>query len=311
MTALTEKTRSIRNMGLFCPYNLYSFPMKKRLVFSILVFFSIFNLKAETLNDSITHTTAKKISSHSFYSGVGYGSNMLYSGYSLSKDQPYYSTDLLYSFKRKWTASFSIYNLNGEQPAIAFYDFSIGYRHIFNHLFDAGITLSNYFTSKSIQNQYFGNFSYLTVSGGLDWKIVYTKAVYSTILDSEGGHYLQLKNSHFFVTPDFIKDRAYISFNPTVNFVFGDLYKLGIFTTDNQGTGFGPGFLNPGEPETVEAYSSSFGLMDLELSLPVSLNYGKLSLDIEPLYYLPIHKDPDFPSQKGFIMYLNLFFRII
>lgn len=246
---------------------------------------------------------------HRFFVGSGFGSDMLYSGYSLSKNQPYYSADLLYSFNSKWTLSAAAINLNGKIPAVAFYDFSAGYRHIFSNIFDAGASLSAYFTSQKLQEQYFGNFAYLSVSGGVDWYLVYTRAIYSTILDSKGGHYFQLKNSHYFTTRDFMNKKAYISFNPTVNFVFGDRYKLHTYTTGGN-SGTHPGNIPVNQPQSETVYKSTFGLMDLEFSVPVAFNYGTATLEVEPLYFKPIHKDPDFPSKNRFLLYANLYFRI-
>ncbi|WP_026473495.1 hypothetical protein [Alkaliflexus imshenetskii] len=281
-------------------------PLKK-IIYIVSLLLVVSSGNASTTDSANVEVETRK--KQSFYVGSGFGSDMLYSGYSLSKNQPYYSADMLYSYNSKWTLSAAVINLNGKTPAIAFYDFSAGYRHIFNNTFDAGASLSAYFTSEKLHEHYFGNFAYLSVSGGVDWYWVYTRAIYSTILDSKGGHYLQLKNSHYFATRDFMNKKAYVSFNPTVNFVFGDRYKLHTYTTGGN-SGTLPGNMPVTQPQTETTYKSSFGLMDLEFSIPVALNYGAATLEVEPLYFRPIHKDPDFPSKSSFLLYANLYFRI-
>ncbi|TCO07053.1 hypothetical protein EV194_11052 [Natronoflexus pectinivorans] len=253
-------------------------------------------------NNSDTVSTAS--SKHALYAGVGYGSDMLYSGYSLSGSQPFYSMDIMYSYNRKWSLAFMAYNLDGQSPAVTFYDMAIGYRHVFNSWFDVRASLANYFTAKSAQEEYFGNFSYLSVSTGFDWRILYTRTIYSTILNRSGGSYFQIKNSHYFSTPDFFDGKAFVDFNPAFNFVFGDRYKLYTSTTRTVIPGVG------NLEQTIEEIDTSFGLMDLELSVPISFNYGNVTFEAEPLYYYPFHKDPDFPSQKGFFFFVNLYFRI-
>ena len=67
----------------------------------------------ETYQTESASSVQKPESKHALYSGFGYGSNMLFSAISLSSNQPYLSTDLLYSFNKRWTASATIYNLPG------------------------------------------------------------------------------------------------------------------------------------------------------------------------------------------------------
>lgn len=253
-----------------------------------------FNLWALQPADSTAVEVEKVTDWRSMYVGAGYGSDLLYSGYSLSGHKPYYSMDLLYRFNKEWTASAAIYNLEGASPAIAFYDAALGYRRYFNSWLDAGASLSAYFTNPSIQHTYFGNFAYLTVTGGLDWRLLYSRVVYSALLDDSGSHYLQVKNSHYFSTNDFWKEKAFMDFNPTLNFVFGDRYKL-ITTTS-------------GDSEAM--LDSSFGLMDMEISIPIALTTANFSIEAEPLYYIPIHKDPDFPSDSGMFFFVNVYYRI-
>ncbi len=283
--------------------------MKKSIYFltAILFIFSVVtSTKAqinETTGDSLSIKTPP--SKHALYSGVGYGSNLLFSGLSLSENQPYLSMDLLYIYNKNWMASMVLYNLPGVDPALAFYDLMIGYTKTFNTYFDAGISLSRYSTAKRLQDEYFEGFSYLTISGGLDWRILYTQAVFSTMLSNDGTSYIQINNSHFFSTPDIFKSKAYFTFDPSINMVLGEKYQINETITQ---TGTGE---NNSTAETQTTYSTSFGLLDMEFSLPISLNFGKTTIEMEPLYYLPIHNDPDFPAKKDLFLFLNLYFKLL
>lgn len=258
----------------------------------------------ESISTEPFSSVQKSEPKHALYSGFGYGSNMLFSAISFSSNQPYLSTDLLYSYNQCWIASATIYHLPGIDPAIAFYDFSIGFRQSFNSYLDAGISFSSYSTSKKLQSDYFGNFNYLTISGGLDWRILYTQLIYSSMLKDQSSGYLQIKNSHFFSTPYMFKGRGYLTFDPAVNMVMGDKYSSQVIVSQ---TGKGN---NVTMTETI-IYKSSFGLLDMEFSLPVGFNFGKATFEMEPLYYLPIYEDPDFPARKGLFLFINLYFKII
>ena len=271
----------------------------------ILLWFSLSVVSAQE-KDSISNagTQSQATSKHGLYTGLGYGSNMLLSGISKSSDQPYLSFDLLYSYNQHWIVSAVFYNLPGVDPAIAFYDLSAGYNRTFNSWLDAGVSISNYSTAKDLQEEYFGNFTYLTASTGLDWRILYTQFIYSAILNQEGNGYLQISNSHFFSTPDIFKGKAYFTFDPSVNMVLGDKYAKEEVVTQ---TGMG----GNSTTETATIYSSSFGLLDMEFSLPISFNFGKTTLELEPLYYLPIQDDPDFPAERDMFLFLNLYWKIL
>jgi hypothetical protein len=266
------------------------------------IFTAAFTQEKETLNNSETISTTT--SKHGLYTGLGYGSNMLLSGISISSAQPYLSFDLLYSYNQQWILSAVFYNLPGINPALAFYDLSAGYNRTFNSWLDAGISISSYSTAKELQEDYFGNFTYMTASAGLDWRILYSQFIYSAILNQEGNGYLQISNSHFFSTPDLFKGKAYFTFDPSVNMVLGDKYAKEDVVIQ---TGMGPNSTT----ETATVYSSSFGLLDMEFSLPIGFNFGKTTLELAPLYYLPIHNDPDFPAERGMFLFLNLYWKIL
>src|SRR5690554_6040677 len=89
----------------------------ERFVLLVLLLMSLTRTQAQE-SDS-TRQTAR----HALYGGLDFGSDMTYSGYSLSGAQPYYSADLLYSYKRSWTAAFMAYHLADTRPTVAFYDF--------------------------------------------------------------------------------------------------------------------------------------------------------------------------------------------
>ncbi len=253
--------------------------------------------------DSLTIDNPK--SKHSLFSGFGYGSNILLSGVSLSGNQAYLSSDLLYVYKNKWSVSAVFYNLPGITPTFAFYDLSLGFNHSFNSYFDTGLSLSQYFTANKLKDEFFGDFTYLTLSLGLDWRLLYTQAVFSTMLNRESTSYFQVTNSHYFSTPYFFIGKAYFSFEPAFNLLYGNrYYKHYKYIRDGWADG------QPGR-ELVTYYLTSFGLMDLEVSVPVSFNIGNFTFEFEPLYHISIHKDPDFPENDGFLFFLNAFLKII
>ncbi|MGQ1947684.1 hypothetical protein ACT3CD_11360 [Geofilum sp. OHC36d9] len=260
--------------------------------------FSAYSQNTEATVDSLAQTAESK---HAFYVSLGTGSNMLYMGSTLNEQSSYLSAQGIYSYNKELMVAASVYHLPGVNPSIAFYDMSVGYSKIINKTFDGSLYLSGYFTADELQATYFSNFWYLTLSGGIDWNILYSQLVYSKILDNEG-YYLQLINSHYFATNDFLKGNAFIDFNPAANLVMGNQYSVET-ASSNTGSGTGNG-------ETEPVYSSSFGLLDIEISIATGFNIKNFTFEVEPLYYIPLYDNPDYSSSPEMALFINAYWKI-
>jgi hypothetical protein len=249
---------------------------------------------------------------HSLYTGVGFGSNMIYLGSTISKDNPFYASGLTYGYRSSFFVTVSASHLNGVTPFVAFYSLSFNYSHVFNSWFDISADLSGYKASASLQETLFSDFVFSNFTAGFDWKLIYTKLSLGGLISEDSRGYLQIRNSRYFETPEFFNGKASISFDPNINILFGKLVKIET-TTGITKYGSSPPFRhfkkNPNS--TTESYSYKFGLMDFEFSLPVTFTYSKFSIEAEPGYILPAYSNPDYPAPKGWSFFLNAYFRIL
>lgn len=271
--------------------------------------------QADTLSRSGKENHDKtKLSSqiHSLYTAAGFGSNMIYLGSTISHDQPFYSTGLIYAYKNCMFASVSASHLKDVRPYVAYYSLSFDYTHTFNSWFDISADLSGYKTAASLQERLFSDFAFLNLTTGLDWKLIYTKLSFGGLISNNSLGYLQIRNSRYFQTNEFFNGKALISFDPNINTLFGQLIKI----ETSGGTtkyGFSPPFrhFKKKANSTIESYSYKFGLMDFEFSLPVTFSYGNFSIEVEPEYILPVYSNTDYPSPDGFSFFLSASFRIL
>jgi len=160
---------------------------------------------------------------HSLYTGAGYGSNMIYLGSTISQDQPYGYGNITYGFHNKLFASVSAVNLSKFEPLASFYIGGLSFSHVFNSWFDISAGFYRYQVDKTLTDTLFNSFSYGDVTLGIDWKLIYTKISYGSIISKDLQGYLQINNSRYFQTPDFFRNKANISFDPYVNLLFGTL----------------------------------------------------------------------------------------
>jgi hypothetical protein len=261
--------------------------------------------------DSTNKLTVKKCS---LFGGAGWGNNLIYLGSTISHDLPYYSAIVTLGLKNGLNISTSASHLSITYPFVAFYSLSARYAHTVNSWFDYSADISGFLTPRSLQESLFSNFALLNLTTGFDWRLIYTKFTFSDMYSRGNGVYLQIKNSHYFETGRFFKGKAFLSFDPDINMLFGRLVKVESSTGVSR-LGNAPLFVQLKKKHntttTTYTYSYFFGMMDTEFSLPVTLNFTNFILEAEPSYILPAYSNPDYPSPKGFSVTMSAYFRIL
>ncbi|MFH0841541.1 MAG: hypothetical protein V1903_02855 [Bacteroidota bacterium] len=294
---------------------------------------------------SQTDTTG---TAHSLYTSLGYGSNMIYLGSTMSQNQSCGYGSLVYGYKNSLFVSFSGVHLSTVDPYLSFWIGSMSYSHTFNSWFDISAGLYRYQFAKSLTDTLFSNFFYGDLTLGFDWKILYSKVSAGTIFSQGSQGYVQVRNSRYFQTPSFSSKKAYFVFDPYVNILFGSLTRIEsstdtIITVSSpflknvsgsvSGTGYGSGngqgngngagagtgsgtssttgsTTTSSQAVTSTAYTSDFGLMEIDFGLPVSFNTNRLTLEAEAGYILPVFDDPVYQSMKGFVFTFSIFYKI-
>jgi hypothetical protein len=264
-----------------------------------------------TETDTANVTALKKLS---LYGGAGWGNNLIYLGSTISQDLPYYSASLTLGFNNGLNISASASHIDKTSPYLAFYSASVRYAHTVNSWFDYSAGLSGFKTPQSLQQSLFSDFAMLNLTAGFDWKLLYTKVTVSDMYSHGNSAYLQIKNSHYFQTGPVFKNKAFLSFDPDIDLLFGRLVKIDSNTGATK-YGNAPSFVQLKKKHsttgTTYSYSYVFGMMDTEFSLPVALNFTKLVIEAEPGYIIPAYSNTDYPSPKGFSITVSVYFRII
>lgn len=282
---------------------------------SIILVISTVNASAQEISAEVPGkynviSSDKNESPHSLYSGIGYSNNMIYMGSNISQDKPVYSGSITYGYKNELFASVSVNHLTAFDPFLAFSIFSLGYSHDFNSWLDISLSVSRYQVNNKLTDTLFNNFFYGNLALGLDWKILYTNLSAGGIFSESSNAYFQLKNSRYFETPKFMNDKAYVSFDPYVNLLFGTLTK----TTTAEGTSIGvsPPFRStkPAGQHSSATTSTFFGLMEVVLGIPVAFSTGRLTIEADPGYVFPAYSDTRVQSPKGFTLFLNVNYKI-
>lgn len=271
---------------------------------------------AQSPGDSIsTGTDSISLPRHALYGGLGYGSNMIYLGSSLSSNQPFAYGALSYAFRSELFLTFSGMHLGSISPALSLFTASASYNHTFNSWYDISAGIYGYFPNASALDTLFGKFAYADLTNGFDWKILYTKVSVGAILASEPQIYLQFRNSRWFQTSDFFRGKANLSFDPYFNITAGTYTYAqivqGTDTVFSSTRGFGNGSQTIRNTTGTE-YSRKFSLMEAGIGLPVSLNFDALSLEAEAGYVLPLYDESNaLNPDNGFVLMFSCIFKIL
>jgi len=252
----------------------------------------------------------RNTSIHSLYAGAGFASNMVYMGSSISQDKPIYAGSLTYGFKDKLYVSGSTYHLSAFDPFLAFHTLTMNYSNPINSWFDISAGISRYQVAPSLTDTLFTSFVYGYLSFGFDWKILYTNISGAGIFSEGNSTYLQLRNSRYFQTPEFQNGKGFFSFDPYINILFGNLTR----TETSEGTTIGisqPFSSKKSGGNSSQATATFFGLMEIDLGIPIALNAGKFTLEAEPGYILPFYSETEIFNSKGFLFLINCYFKIL
>ena len=253
--------------------------------------------------------TVEKGKTHALYAGAGFGSNMVYLGTTISDNNPFGYASVSYGFKDQLYLSATGYTLSGFTPFVAYYSLDLSFSHTFNSWFDIGLSLSRYNIAESLEDTLFSSFTYANATLGFDWRILYTQISTGGLFADDSWFYLQARNSRYFETPSFAGGKAFFSFDPYVNLIFGTIYT--IETPEDTVTTFpGHGGWQRPPQGSSGSYSQRFGLIEMDFGLPVAFSYDFFTFEVEPGYVLPFNSDTDTGSAEGFIILLSAFFRI-
>lgn len=257
-----------------------------------------------------TAAAKEKTPEHSLYAGAGYGSNMVYLGTTMSQDHGFGYTSLSYGLNDKLYLSATGYTISGFSPFLAFYGLGLSFNHAFNSWFDISTGLSRYGVAESLRDTLFSNFTYADATLGFDWRILYSKISLGGLFSEGSQFYLQTRHSRYFETPSFAGDKAFFSFDPYVNILFGKM--ISIETTEGTTTTLSPGYRpwrSSGSGSST-TYTESFGPMEVDFGLPIAFSYDFFTLEIEPGYIIPFYSETGTTGMKGFLFMASAFFRI-
>ena len=283
---------------------------------------AMLSISSAVAQENLTEASAKNdtteavssIPLHALYGGMGYGSNMIYLGSTISQNRPFGYSALTYGYNNEFFVSLSSMHLSGFKPFLSVYTGSLNYTHTFNSWFDIAAGLYGYHVAPGLRDTLFGSFIYSDLTLGIDWRLLYSKLSVGGLVMDQSQLYLQFRNSRYFQGPDIFNGKATISLDPYINIIFGTYITAETITiTDTVVSTFPPFGAGRSKIKTSSetVYTRDFRIMEIDFGLPVSIDFDFVSLEVETGFVLPLINDEYYQSSKGFLLMLSAYFKIL
>ncbi len=316
-------------------------------VLFILAFLQQASAQTEAINDIASADSTSGITVapiHALYSGAGFGNGIMYPAITVARTGTFAYGSLLYSFKNELFASVSAWNIMESGQVPDFSNYSLMYIRSMNKWLDISLMASFFQFNKATADTLLNNFAYTDLSAGLIWKSFRTSLSFSASFSAEIQYYVRIKNSVYIQTPSLFRGKAFLSFNPSVTLLAGSFLKaetsvittptvtcdtLFVRDTDNftgytdngnspssqsfvsiPGSGFTINTVTTWSGMEITALKKDFGIIETNITLPIALNFKRLTLETEPGYIIPLRKNEYMPQPGGFNLTISLLFRL-
>ena len=214
--------------------------------------------------------------------GLRYESDYTYFGRSQAGALPFAATTLTYTTKDGLYASAELYSLLGTKAALDETDLTLGWDHNLGKTLDVSLSYSRYFFpsgSELVKSSVNNSFD---AALGQDWKVLYTQLSATYLFGKgigRGDAFLVLENSRSFEIPHVLGARNFLTFEPLLSLAAGTQSFAEASLTRRSGR--------------KSSLVRRFGLVDYEVSVPLTYTVGKVALAAGWRYVRPVNLPAD------------------
>jgi hypothetical protein len=249
----------------------------------------------EESRERITADTDTVFRKRSISVGVNYGSDVLFFGRTGPIKYPFVSTDAIYNFKSGVFIYGSGVTVLGYTNLIDEYDLGTGYLYRYSKKLSGSISYTRFLFNKDaaavIKSASSNDVNF---KNSFDWGFAKSSVVFDYLFGYQNDYFITLNTSKYIETSwGIFDDQDYLSFNPSVNFIFGtqnfvqkyssahpekfDLFKL----YQN----------NPGDDNLLipPFNNGRFRSLNYSIKLPVAYNRPHYTFEASWKYSVPVN----------------------
>jgi hypothetical protein len=271
--------------------------------------------------DSSSHPAEEATSTWTL--GASYSNNSSFLGRNQPTRLPFLSSDLTYKSKRGIWVSAMVYQILDTPAFIDEVDLMAGWDFQVTKRLDGSLSYSRFFFSPESPLLKAATANSFSAQAGLDWQYVYSRLNFSYIFGGTSDLFLILDNSRYFQIDQVLHPEGYLSVEPKVSIIAGTQTFVETHIETRKSTpapapASRPGGGKPGSAAggggatTNPSYSSttSFNVLNYEVSAPVTYTFKNLSLDVALRYSIPVNLLEGDASKPRFFCTTSLYYTI-
>jgi hypothetical protein len=224
--------------------------------------------------------------------GVNYGSDIQFFGRTGPVSYPYMSADAIYNFKSGFFVYGSAVQVFGYTPLVDEVDLGTGYLYKYSKHFSGLISYTRFlFTKNAADVIKSASSNDINFKNAYDWKFAKSSVTFDYLFGKENDYFITLNTSKYIETDwSVFDDKDYLSFNPTVSFIFGTQNFVRRYSLDHpekldfddvRGLDVPPAFLR--------FNNGRFNALNYSFKLPVAYNRPHYTFEASWKYSVPVN----------------------
>jgi hypothetical protein len=238
------------------------------LTLNLLLFFPVNAQETDSLKD----TTAQTASSNYLFIGTTYQSRVNFMGRDFGQKIPLFSSDILFwhrtgLYVNATVAKFFVSDLSWQKGL------GLGFSRDLSPKTDIDLSFNEFFGANNLNESGMDNIGMLQGTLGLDWGLLYSTTQLLYLFNQPSDFFLISRHSRYFELDQRFGKSGVLSFEPRLTFYLGtsNYYQIGGYELTSKQ------FLD----------TQRFVSQAVDLSVPISLNFSNLELQLEPRWVIP------------------------
>jgi hypothetical protein len=244
--------------------------------------------------------------------GVNYGSDVLFFGRTGPVSYPFVSTDVVYNSKSGLFLYGSGVKVLGYTAPIDELDLGAGYLYRYSKKFSGAISYNRFiFDKNSAKVIKSASSNDINFKNSFDWKFAKSSMIFDYLFGDANDYFITLNTSKYIET-DFgiFDDKDYLSFNPSINAIFGTQNFVGKYSTEHPDKLHFNAYqiqITDGAPSS-HYNNGRFNVLNYSIKVPIAYNRPHYTLEASWKYSIPVNVEGELKNRHEVFFNLSFYY---
>jgi hypothetical protein len=259
----------------------------------------------------ITADTDTIVRKRSISAGISLGSDASFFGRTGPVKYPFLNTDVIYNAKSGIFIYGSAYKVFTSIPTIDETDLGLGYLYTLSPKFSGNISYTRFFFDRNALIIKSSSSNDINFKNAYDWKILKSSVILDYLFGQSSDFFITISNSKYIETDwSIFDDKDYLSFTPSVNFIFGTQNFVQKYSMNH------PGDLDDGHNNAVLPIynpkyardNSEFNALNYSFKIPIAYNRPHYTFEFSYKYSIPVNVEGILMNHKESFYNLTFYY---